>query len=231
MTDTTAPAKKRGRPRTRPELILDGDHETMTDAQKRGHYTRGCTHEECRTAASAANRERLRNKREAEREEDTQPAVNDASGPAIEPEPPTQPDSLTGRRVPALGASRRLQGLLFAGHSPVAIARRTQIGVDAVWWLLHELVDDVDEVTHRIVDREFRKMREEIPAPTMKTALAAEQLTVMCRELAITHEWASPWAWDDIDEDTRPAHPSTPNAATTLTERQRATRTEGRAAE
>lgn len=205
-----APPMRKGAARTRPEAILPGDHDTMTGPQLRSHYSKGCTHEACRAAVRDAARERGRERAKRKREH------------AIDaPPPPPQPGlTLSGSRVPARGASRRLQGLLFAGHSPVAIARRTQIGVDAIWWLLHDLVDDVDEVTHRVIDREFRLMREQEPQPQAKTVAAAEQLTAMSRRLATIHGWASPFAWDDIDGDDAPIYSSTVAASSSFTARQ-----------
>ena len=206
-----APPMRKGAARTRPEVILPGDHDTMTGPQLRSHYAKGCTHEACRAAVRDAARERGRARAKRKREH----AID------APPPPPQAGLTLSGSRVPARGASRRLQGLLFAGHSPVAIARRTQIGVDAIWWLLHDLVDDVDEVTHRVIDREFRLLREQEPQPQAKTAAAAEQLTTMSRHLARLHGWASPFAWEDIDQDDSPSYSSTVDASSTYSDRQR----------
>ena len=63
-----------------------------------------------------------------------------------------------------------------------------------------------DEVTHRVIDKAFRRLRQELPEPRVKTAAAAEQLTTLCRELAAEHAWVGPFDWDEIDFDDAPRH-------------------------
>lgn len=188
-------------PRTRAENILPGDHDALTPAQRRTHYNQGCTHPLCREAFNDYQRERrARLKAEGPKSVATSPA-------APNPEAATTPlRELTGTRVTAQGATRRIQGLMRIGHSPVAIARASQVGVDAVWWLALGRLDDIDEVTHRVIDRAFRQLRTQTPEPAAKSAKAGEQLTTLCRQLGADLGWAGAFDWDDIDWDDKPAH-------------------------
>ena len=183
---------------SRPENILPGDHNAMSPAQLRSHYSKGCTHELCRQAVTDYQRDRAAAKRNLERAKDA-PEVTPAPAPVD--------------RVSAVGASRRLQGLVFAGHAPVDIARATQVSVDAIWWLLLEQHATVSEVTHRIIDREFRRMRELLPEPTGKTPAEKDAATARSKRLARSLGWASPYAWTDIDNDSKPTHRSEAGAA------------------
>ncbi len=201
----------------RPENILPGDHHTMSPAQLRGHYTRGCTHQLCRQAKTDYQRERAAAKKNLQRAEEA-PEAPAAPTPetqelAATAQRPSQPSTIPAGRVSAVGASRRLQGLVFAGHAPVDIARATQLSVDAIWWLLLEQQDTMSELNHRIIDREFRRMRELLPEPTGKTAAAKDAATRRSKRLARSLGWASPYAWTDIDNDRKPTHRSEAGAA------------------
>lgn len=200
----------------RPENILPGDHETMSPAQLRGHYSKGCSHELCRKAKADYQRDRYaaKNSPRAVVATATKPTpATSAEEPATTPQPPAQPVPVPAGRVRAVGASRRLQGLVFAGHAPVDIARATQVSVDAIWWLLLEQHATVSEVTHRIIDREFRRMRELLPEPTGKTPAEKDAATARSKRLARSLGWASPYAWTDIDNDSKPKHRSEAGAA------------------
>lgn len=193
------PARGGGR-RTRPEQILPGDHDTMTDPQKRSHYTKGCTHAACRKAISDASNARQKARRQQRLEAAAVLAEVQRAGSAV------IADARTGTRVTALGATRRIQGLMRVGHSPVAIALASQVGVDAVWWLALGKLDTIDEVTHRVIDRAYRRLRQELPEPRVKSAEAGAQLTAMCRDLGAELGWPGPFDWDDIDWDDAPRH-------------------------
>ena len=52
---------------SRPENILPGDHNAMSPAQLRSHYSKGCTHELCRKAVTDYQRDRAAAKRNLER--------------------------------------------------------------------------------------------------------------------------------------------------------------------
>lgn len=188
-----------GRPPTRPQVALPGDHDSMTEPQKRTHYGRGCRHDACRAAVSAAHKARAKQKK-------ARTVAIDASTT----EPARLTDAQREVRVPALGTTRRIRGLMRAGHSPVQIARRSQIGVDAVWWLALGRVEDVATVTHDRIRDTFLALREQLPEPLAKTRADCDRITAMCRELAIQQEWAGPFDWFDIDRDERPRHTSQP---------------------
>jgi hypothetical protein len=190
-------------PRTRPENILDGDHDQMLPPQRRSHYNRGCTHHLCREAFNDYQRDRRERLRTGLAVVRRTPR---AETPDLSPAEPPAPARLAGIRVPALGATRRIQGLMRIGHSPVAIALASQVGVDSVWWLALGKLDTVDEVTHRIIDKAFRRLRQEQPEPRVKTAEAGQKITALSRELATEHGWVGPFDWDDIDNDTTPSH-------------------------
>lgn len=200
--------------------ILPGDHDAMTDSQRRSHYSVGCRHDLCRAAATAYQRERKRILRDKARNEaarvDETPTVDEAPAPD-EPEIPatfTAGPTIPTGRLPATGATRRLQGLVFAGHSPVEIASATRISVDQIWWLLLGQYAHVAELTHRIIDREFLRLRTSTPEPRAETTTERTAITARCKALATEHDWAGPFAWNDIDNDTHPAHKGTPGAGT-----------------
>jgi hypothetical protein len=201
----------------RPENILPGDHHTMSPAQLRGHYTRGCTHELCRQAKTDYQRERAAAKKNLERAQ-VAAATPPAPAPEVQERATTahtsaETPTIPAGRVSAVGASRRLQGLVFAGHAPVDIARATQLSVDAIWWLLLEQHATMSELNHRIIDREFRRMRELLPEPTGKTAAEKDAAIARSKRLARSFGWASPYAWSDIDNDRKPTHRSEAGAA------------------
>lgn len=194
--------------------ILPGDHATMTDAQKRGHYAKGCRHGDCREARRAYMRDYVSPKEAAAaRAASASPATVSAAAPAPAPEPPAAPapkpaPPTVASKTPARGASRRLQGLLYAGHSPVAIAHATQISVDNIWWLLFEQIPELEDVNHRIIAREFQRLRTTTPAPPAANAAARDAITARCRALAVEQGWVNPFGWDDIDHDDKPTHPN-----------------------
>lgn len=193
------PARRMGRPPVNPQVPLPGDHDAMTEKQKRTHYSRGCRHDACRAAISAYNKAFAARKKAR--------AAAEASNGA---EPAVLTQAEREERLPALGATRRIQALMRAGHSPVQIARRSQVGVDAVWWLALGRVDDVAKVTHTRIEQTFHAMRTALPEPMAKTRTDADRITTMCRQLAIEQGWAGPFDWRDIDRDKRPQHtPST----------------------
>lgn len=196
--------------------ILPGDHDTMTEPKKRSHYSLGCRHELCRKASSDAARARKVAKAAAAARtagDPTPAAPTAAAEPSAEPvAPPTPapkpaPPTKTSK-TPARGASRRLQGLVYAGHSPVAIAHATQISVDNIWWLLFEQIPELEDVNHRIIAREFQRLRMTTPAPPAATAAARDTITARCRALAVEQGWVNPFGWDDIDHDDKPTHPN-----------------------
>jgi len=188
-------------PRTRAEKILPGDHDALAAPQRRTHYNQGCTHALCREAFNDYQRER-RARLKAEGSKSAAPTL---AAPNLDAAA-TPLRELTGTRVTAQGATRRIQGLMRIGHSPVAIARASQVGVDAVWWLALGRLEDIDEVTHRVIDRAFRQLRTQTPEPAAKSAKAGEQLTTLCRQLGADLGWAGAFDWDDIDWDDKPAH-------------------------
>lgn len=184
--------------------ILPGDHDTFTDANKRSHYTSGCRHDACRAAMREYARARAQKIKAGE------VTVKSRGGDQKAAEPAVLTQAEREERLPALGATRRIQALMRAGHSPVQIARRSQVGVDAVWWLALGRVDDVAKVTHTRIEQTFHAMRTALPEPMAKTRTDADRITTMCRELAIEQGWAGPFDWRDIDRDERPQHtPST----------------------
>ncbi|RZT59351.1 hypothetical protein EV140_1956 [Microcella alkaliphila] len=193
------PARRMGRPPTNPQVALPGDHDAMTETQKRTHYSRGCRHDVCRAAASAYNKALA-----ARKKANATGAASDAAEPAVLTQAERE------QRLPALGATRRIQALMRAGHSPVQIARRSQVGVDAAWWLALGQVDDVAKVTHTRIDQAFHTMRTSLPEPMAKTRADGDRITAMSRGFAIQQGWAGPFDWRDIDRDERPQHtPST----------------------
>lgn len=197
-------ATKRRRTPVDPDTVLPGDHDTMAAPARRSHYNAGCRHADCVQARKDYEADYA--ERKGRGEVRTYKRRIPGQQPPAAPQPAPEPDRRSGVRVSTIGATRRIQGLMRVGHSPVAIALASQVGVDAVWWLALGKLDTVDEVTHRVIDKAFRRLRQELPEPRVKTAASAEQLTALCRELAAEHGWAGPFDWDDIDTDSAPKH-------------------------
>jgi hypothetical protein len=181
------------------------DHDTATQVQKRTHYGAGCRDEACRAAQSAYMREyTARKKREAaDRDAAEAPAIAPAPeqpGTAASPAPmprPTPPPAVS--RTASIGATRRLQGLVFVGHAPEHLAQELGLPVDATWWLLIGIgPTNILDRTHKTIATAFKRLREIVPPESTHKARALA--------LAEQHGWVSPFAWDDIDQDPKPAH-------------------------
>ena len=202
--------------------ILPGDHEAMTPGQRRTHYGAGCRHELCRAAANEYQREYAQRKRTGATTRATaaaptaDPPAPDAQTASPTPPKPTAPPPTTTGHTPARGATRRLQGLVFAGHSPVSIASATRISVDEIWWLLLGQHTTIPDLVHRVIDREFKRLRTMTPEPRAATAAERNELTARCKTLAAEHGWAGPFAWEWIDTDDEPKYATTAGAGTGL---------------
>lgn len=217
-------------PRTsaHPDRILPGDHTAMTAPQKRTHYAAGCRHDDCRAARADwdAQKKRMRAEFAAKSASNSAPSTEPTSSPTQTdtPAPPTEPSATpaaptpapptTSTSMPALGATRRLQGLVFAGHSPVDIASATRISVDEIWWLLLGQYQTVTDTTHRIIDREFKRLRQTGPEPRTSSAAEKRARIDRAQNLAATQGWAGPYDWEWIDTDDHPKHHGTPGAGT-----------------
>jgi hypothetical protein len=196
--------------------ILPGDHNSMTPPQKRTHYAAGCRHEDCRAARSDWDRQKKEMR--ADLAAKRAPAPTPPAEPDAAPEPTTTlkpaPAPPAAARMPALGAARRLQGLVFAGHSPVEIASATRIGVDEIWWLLLGQFDTVSDTTHRIIDREFKRLRTMTPEPRAGTTTEKKAHIARAQNLAAAQGWVSAFDWEWIDTDPTPKHHGRPGAGT-----------------
>lgn len=116
-----------------------------------------------------------------------------ATSPAV-PRPPT---AVVAGRTSSIGATRRLQGLVFMGYTPVALAQSTQLSVDSIWWLLISPPATIQDVNHRIIRDKFLRLREQPLDPKPDTVDSRE--VMRAKELAAEMHWASPFSWDDID--------------------------------
>lgn len=127
------------------------------------------------------------------------PAVMAVDPPErVVPRPLPAPTSVEGRTT-ARGASRRLQGLVWLGYTPVDLALATQISVDNIWWLLFAPPKTVKDVTHRIIATHYNRLKIQSPEhPDLEVARN--------KVLAVDHGWAGPFDWDDIDTDAKPPH-------------------------
>lgn len=199
-------------------------------------FGRGCRCETCKAANRDYNREYARKRAQAKRDvqaktsgegTDHSEAVKDAgpqaaapsTPPAVsppEPHPqattarpaphPTPPD-VTGRTA-ALGASRRLQGLIFMGYTPVELAQHTRISVDNIWWLLIQPPETILDVTHRTILTAYKELSLQPPAAeaNQERRIGIERSRLLAEE----HGWASPFAWKNIDVDETITFPPSP---------------------
>lgn len=198
-------------------------------------FGRGCRCETCKAANRDYNREYARKRAQAKRDvqaktsgegTDHSEAVKDAgpqaaapsTPPAVsppEPHPqattarpaphPTPPD-VTGRTA-ALGASRRLQGLIFMGYTPVELAQHTRISVDNIWWLLIQPPETILDVTHRTIVNTYKDLALRPPAAE---ANAERRIGIeRSKLLAEQQNWVSGFAWKQIDVDEEVAFPPT----------------------
>ena len=145
-------------------------------------------------------------------DETSAPESGTSEVPTATSAPKPQPAKPTAEgRTATIGATRRLQGLVFMGYTPVALAQHTRISVDNIWWLLIDPPDTIQDITHRIIAQHFQVLRSE-PLSADRGTPAARAIE-RARSLAATHDWKSAWSWGDIDTDALPAHPSTVAAA------------------
>jgi len=122
----------------------------------------------------------------------------DATFTALEPTPNPKPVSpALSRRVDAIGSTRRLQGLVFMGYTPLEIAEQTNISVDNIWWLLTHPPATVFDLTHTNIRNRFLRLREQPKTP--KTD-ADHRDVDRARALAADHDWRSPYGYDDFDQ-------------------------------
>lgn len=189
------------------------DHETATDRQKRGHYASGCRDQACRDAVAAAARDAKIRRIEAaaaqttaepssegESTEPSSPAESASPSPEPTAVPLPKPPVVAGRTA-SIGASRRLQGLVFAGHAPEHLAAELGLPLEITWWLLlgtpfaPEMISDR---AHATIATGFKRLRDVVPAPSSHRDRAIA--------LADINLWSSPYAWNDIDQDPTPTH-------------------------
>lgn len=201
--------------------ILEGDHDAMTETQKRSHYNAGCGHPECRAAKAAYQRE-LASRRATESDDaeakakknDERLAIAHETAEELQADAPVRPAPMPtpasfmtseGRGGPvtvtteARGASRRLQGLVAQGHTPKAIAAEVGLPVDAIWWLLIAPPAQIQMTNHRRIADVFKILRVSPPNTTDDTPSArhANRAQALAEQLG----WAGPFDWDYIDTD------------------------------
>lgn len=162
-------------------LILPGDHDTMTDAQKRGHYAMKCKHPACLDAGRAYHREysraHLRSKQ--------------SPTPVVKPV----------QKTVGLGSVRRLQALVHAGWSPTRLARQMRMTESTVWFFLLQPPEMIRTSTRDTIDRVWRHLRYEKPPENLGTARIEAEVS---RRIAAAHHWRGVYEWNNIDTDPTP---------------------------
>lgn len=162
-------------------VVLEGDHETMTEDERLRHYRRGCRHEYCTVANRAYAREYYHAKLAAGLKEKRQRA--------------------RPVRVSSVGTVRRIRGLVHAGWSPPKISQLAQIDESAIWFFLLTPSPTVTVDARKRLMKAYRRLRYETPPETRPEA---EALAVRCRTIARHCGWHSIFEWTDIDSDPDP---------------------------
>jgi hypothetical protein len=113
--------------------------------------------------------------------------------PKPKPAPP-----LNAFSRPSGGASRRLRGLTNLGYTPKELALRTGLSADSIWWLLIAPPATIKTVTHTEIDRAYKALRLELKLAPADSAEGRN--TSRARALAELHDWAGPFAYENIDD-------------------------------
>jgi len=119
----------------------------------------------------------------------------------------------TSGLVDPTGTRRRLRALVALGWTARELTRRLGFSTRTTWVLLHEEAAPVNASTRAAVVALYDELAMKTPAPSRGTTRA--------RNVAATHGWVPPLAWDDDEIDDPAATPDTGGR-----EKLRGTRTE-----
>lgn len=115
---------------------------------------------------------------------------------------PTLDDLGPRTLIPSRGARRRIQALGTQGWSIAAVAARADLTRDRlshfIWF------DHIQVHRHRQIAAVYEQLWD---APPPSTTPADRRSITLTKNRAAAEGWASPLAWDDIDNDTAPDQP------------------------
>lgn len=205
-------------------LRLRTDCEAMEAKQRRSHYSAGCRSTLCTAEIAAYQREHAAQKRTSggangsasTRSSESRPGETEA--PIRTPEPaavtrtePVPPETSNpkpapplGNPVAAVGATRRLRGLVAFGYTPKQLAEHTRLPVDAVWWMLIDPPASIQAINHAAIITAFKQLRDQHRTPNLTTVDG--RAAARAYHLAEEHDWAGAYDWEDIDFDEKPAY-------------------------
>lgn len=213
----------------REKKILDGDHASMTDMNRRTHYAVGCRHDDCRASASHWRTLGPAAKADAaahpDRRTDYSPGWQDRLSPAV----PTRDEAVADEvhdvvaelleepvvtapkpappapnMIAAQGASRRLQALVEMGYCPDYLATSGELPADTIWWLLIAPPTTISVRLHVRISNIFKALR--LHPLDFNAHTVSGRRALRARGLAQRHHWRGPYDWRDLDFDVRPVH-------------------------
>ncbi|MCW2950726.1 MAG: hypothetical protein JWN41_1739 [Thermoleophilia bacterium] len=207
---------------SRTPFVCNG-HDGLTHDELRKHQTRPCKDDATRDAANKHAREAYEaRKANPATSENTDPApvseyVDHFRAPAaafdetadttpelgsvvagLYPRIPKPVPPVNSLSRPSGGATRRLRGLTNLGYTPKELAFRTGLSADSIWWLLIAPPTTIKTATHTEIDRAYKALRLELK--TAPADSAEGRNTSRAHALAELHDWAGPFAYENIDD-------------------------------